>query len=358
MDNEKHIDNLYLSKGAHDPKLKEVFKKPQTANTSQQVPIVAPVHSYQCDILFFDSLARANHGYKMLLNIISLDNRFLWSFPLKKKSEAKDVMIDWIEKMSGVGHHPSNIYTDAGSEFTNKALRDYLSQQGIRSIDTTEKNKTGVVERVNGTLRSLIDRYMEKYKTVDYIDALPEIVDQYNHTPNDYFKILKDSKGHARLIAPAEATLEDVIAARAILRLKGKNIEKGVGATYTPGSYVRIREKKALFTKGSKRNYSSEVYKVIEYKPPVTIVVANAADSEKTRQFNWYDLQIVSSAASADKRSDKYKAEVAGLKKEAKFKRLMRDTKLPLNETGNIVIPKRLQVRGPRVVKAPKRLDL
>ena len=70
----------------------------------------------------FQSLAKHNHGYKYMLNVIDLFSKKAYSLPLKTKS-SNEVMEAFDRLFRYSGRIPKKLWTDQGSEFTNNKFK-------------------------------------------------------------------------------------------------------------------------------------------------------------------------------------------------------------------------------------------
>lgn len=138
---------------------------------------------------------KANGNYRFLLTAIDVTSRYAWVFPLKKKTpnEIKPYIQRIYEEMKRV--NPSNEQftwtSDDGREWAGE-VKKYLTDNGIPMHLTQRKTTTSMVERFNQTVWKRI----RKLQAVAFVDKLPDIVHNYNHTvhssigakPVDVFK--------------------------------------------------------------------------------------------------------------------------------------------------------------------------
>ena len=141
------------------------------------LPFTAPENTYCADLMFLDNYAKYNSGYHILLNVIEVTSKYLYVYPLKSKTGVYDAFKDLLENKNV---EIENLITDAGSEFINKKLKELLNDHGINLTNTTKKTYVGTVERVNKTIRELIERYLTLTGGYHYINILPELVKNYN----------------------------------------------------------------------------------------------------------------------------------------------------------------------------------
>ena len=74
-----------------------------------------------------------------------------------------------------------NLHTNEGKEFYNQHVKRLLDEYHIHHYSTAGEPKASMAERFNRTLKELTYKYMTAHNTPKYFDALPELVDKYNH---------------------------------------------------------------------------------------------------------------------------------------------------------------------------------
>jgi transposase InsO family protein len=226
--------------------------------------------TYVSDLMFLDNYARKNSGYKILLVVIDIISRQVYVRKMKKKSETLHELQDICKDLKP----PMKIlYTDSGSEYTNTAVKKWADNRGIELRPGKSSNTIYIVERVNRTLRDLIERYITTHD-FRWIDAIDDIVYNYNHSPHRALMIA------GKLKAPADINETD----RQILRARdisnNKSIIDELREKYHVGAKVRIRVPKSVFAKGGTGNFSEQVYTVKEYLPPARIRVEAGGSSK------------------------------------------------------------------------------
>lgn len=141
--------------------------------------------SYQIDLMFIPELKKQNHGYDIIFTAIEITTRMAYAIPMKKKDEEtmSDVMIKFI-KLSGC----KKLTSDAGSEFKNKTIKEILQKNGVKhkiyKSNDNQKRGLSLIERFNRTLRGYIVKYIQVSGQLNYVDALQDLVYNYNHTYN------------------------------------------------------------------------------------------------------------------------------------------------------------------------------
>ncbi|GJX42915.1 retrovirus-related pol polyprotein from transposon TNT 1-94 [Tanacetum coccineum] len=95
------------------------------------------------------------NGKKYVLVIINDYSRYTWTHFLRSKDETPEVLIDFLKLVQrGLHAQVRIIQTDKGTEFLNKTLHAYFSQEGIEHQTSTARTleQNGIIERQNHTL--------------------------------------------------------------------------------------------------------------------------------------------------------------------------------------------------------------
>jgi len=196
---------------------------------------------WSADLIDVQKYAARNDNFKYILLIIDIYSRYIWLFPLLNK-ESKTVL-DCFETFNEL---PENLWTDRGSEFTNKRFKNWCKANDVNLYHTGGESKAVFAERAIRTIRGLINGEMIEDNTDRYIDDLADILHFYNHhihssikeTPSDvYFKGVEPFQNYASTVVK-----------------KPK---------FKVGDYVRISRVKMAFEKGYSANWSEEVFKII-----------------------------------------------------------------------------------------------
>ena len=151
------------------------------------------VHSldemWQLDLSDMQWYKRENEGYAWILFAIDVFSRFVWTRPLKRKTGENtaaalaDIFREVTEDPQSRHTLPRVIYVDRGSEFYNKNVKDLLASTPIPATlrSSHDETKAAVVERVQRTIKARLWKYLYQNGTSRWVDALPAIVDSYNH---------------------------------------------------------------------------------------------------------------------------------------------------------------------------------
>ena len=246
------MENLFLYKNK-DPKL-EVFRTHRKQPVKDFIPINSLRDGWQADLMFLDSYARYNSNYGILLVLIEIPTRYGVVYPLKKKSDTFEKFKDFIKE-----YRPNLIITDKGGEFVNNKIKDLFKENNVKLYDTKYKNQVGIVERFNRTLRNLIERYIQLKGSYNYVDALPEILKQYNNH-------IHRTTGYSPNYLKNNVNKQDEFIKKQNQKIH--KVRNEIEKYFKPGMKIRKLINKALFEKGATPKYSSEVYEIIKVEPP------------------------------------------------------------------------------------------
>ena len=205
-----------------------------------------PFQAVQVDLADFVKLKRYNGGYRYLLVCIDVFSRYLWLKPLKSKYELHIPLKQILQQMkSKFGKTPETMTGD--NEFDTNGLQSLATQYNFDWYfgDAHEKFRTGIVERVIGTIRNLIKRYTMQNNTAKYIDVLNDLTENYNDTIHDSIRSRPSTALTTGQTFP-----------------KPFNVKKI--DTLQIGDKVRVLLPRDKFTKGSEPYYSEHIYEIVK----------------------------------------------------------------------------------------------
>ena len=222
------------------------------------------------DLIDFSSLANHNANNNWCLTAMDKFSRYAWAFPLPNKSGP--VVLTAIAKvLSTTLRLPTVCQFDSGGEFTNIALKNLLTEKGIKIVySESYKPSSNPVERFNGTLKRKIYKYLTMQNTLRWYDKLPVFLENYNGSvhsstnisPMDLQQASLDN--NEELLANVAKRLEE----RAI-RIFERNRPSNAQQEVNIGDWVRLsaytlrqERRNASFRKSYKINWSKELYRV------------------------------------------------------------------------------------------------
>ncbi|GFX51421.1 putative uncharacterized transposon-derived protein F54H12.3 [Trichonephila clavipes] len=212
---------------------------------------------FQADLVDMQSLAEFNKGYKYLLTCIDLFSKFAWAVPLKDKfgkSVKSGLEIIFKERK------PKVLQTDAGKEFLNKIVQNYLKKSECKFFFTNNDTKASIVERFNRALKTKMWKYFTEFNTKNYIDVIDKLIHSYNHS------------------YPRSIKMEPVSVSRHNRKQVLKNLygglrnEKPKASRFKIGDVVCVNKQKLHFEKGYEQNWRRELFIVFEIVQRIPIV--------------------------------------------------------------------------------------
>ena len=190
------------------------------------------------------AFSKDNNGIKYLLTVIDIFSKFVWIFPLKRKT-GQEVAHAFSKILRE--RKPCKVWVDKGKEFYNKDV-----QKLVAMYSTENEEKSCVIERFNRTIKENMFKYFSANNTRKYIDVLDILIEQYNNTIHSSTKM-----------TPVEASRE--VNENKVWR----NLypEFG-GVTLTPkfsiGDNVRITKKKKIFDNGYTQRWTEEEFTILK----------------------------------------------------------------------------------------------
>lgn len=130
------------------------------------------------DLADIPKLAPYNTGMRYIFICIDVFSKYLWAVPMKTKQASETVKV-LKSIIDSSGRKCAKIQVDKGKEFLG-AFKQYCDEHNIHIFHVESELKASVAERVIRTILERIWRYMQHKKTFTYIDALPDIVKNYN----------------------------------------------------------------------------------------------------------------------------------------------------------------------------------
>ena len=237
---------------------------------------------WEADLVDVSSLSRQNKGYKFFLTCIDVLSKFAWVIVLKNKKGA--TLVKAFKKILSSGRTPVRLFTDKGTEFTNRAFQKLLKTKSIHYFTAKNETKCSIIERFNRSLKAKVWKMFTHKNTNKYLDVLPKLVKAYNN-----------SKHRSIGTTPASVTIENQMEVKK--RLYGEDISTTrTKYKFKVDDRVRISKVKMMFEKGYKANWTEEIFvvtKCISRKPPV-YRIKDLAGEELDGTFYEKELQKVS----------------------------------------------------------------
>ena len=220
-------------------------------------------------------ISKFNKGFRFLLSVIDIYNKYAWVIPLKDK---KGITItNSLQKVLNESKLKSNkLWVDNGSEFYKRSIKSWLEKNDIEIYSIHNEGKFVVAERFIRTLKNKFYKCMTSISKNVYIDKLDDIVNKYNNTYNSTIKIKPvDVKSSTYFDSSKE--------------INDKNPK------FKIDDNVRISEHKNVFAKVYTPNWSEEVFVIKKVKNTVlwTYIINDLNGQEIVRMFYENKLQKI-----------------------------------------------------------------
>ena len=241
------------------------------------------VHSvdqtWAVDLADMQQYSKQNKHYKYLLAVIDVFSKYGWLIPLKNKTGAT---VSEAFKTLFKERKPMFIWSDKGSEFYNRQVKELLKDNNIKLYSTENEEKSSVVERWIGTMKQRMFKYFTAHDTNKYYDVLDDLVTDYNNTVHSSIKM-----------TPVEASKSEneLTVYQNLYPEKEKESKK---PKYKIGDRVRIAKMKGKFEKGYTTRWRREIFVIEEVlnTDPVTYKIKDLKDEEIKGSFYEQELQI------------------------------------------------------------------
>ena len=205
---------------------------------------------WSADLIDKSNISKYNKGYKFILTVIDIFSKYAWAIALKNKN-ANTVTEAFSSILEKSQRKPGKLWTDKGKEFYNNTFLTFLHKNNIEIYSTESELKAVFIERFSRTLQDKLKIPMYIKSDANWVSILDDIVDKYNNTVHSTTKM-----------TPLEGTNPKN---RIVINRGPKVLKQSV--KFKIGDYVRIPDKKKIFTKGYMENWGWELFKIHKILP-------------------------------------------------------------------------------------------
>jgi len=194
------LETLYKEAKQKDPtikraQVKKFLEEQETVQVHKQrhvqnfYPITAylPFQRLQIDLLDMSSHNhRLNKGKKWIFTCIDVYTRYAFAVAMKTKND-NDCLTAFRHIINEIKSNfkttPTQLDSDNESSFLSKRFIKFCEDNNIKQnlSEPGDGNPKGIIERFNGTLRRLIERYISAFQTQDWVTVLPDLIYNYNN---------------------------------------------------------------------------------------------------------------------------------------------------------------------------------
>ena len=251
------------------------FKRPRT--------ISPRVNSFWgSDVAYMLPFTAHNDGYSYFAVFIDLFSRYAQAKPMKtlRGREMLDVMKVVFEQDA-----PQSLYTDSGSEYTNRLVQNYLKRENIRHYTSKNEKKVAHAERLIKQLKRKILQYMNEKNTYKWVDVLPDIVHAYN---NSFHRVIK--------MTPAQAQVSDQYSvwsnqyfSQPKEAVEASHLKKDKGDDkFQIGDRVKLAAIKKPFDREYDERYTTETFTVTDKRMQDNIPSFSIKDEQNEPIIGWF----------------------------------------------------------------------
>jgi hypothetical protein len=246
--------------------INELYSPARRNFLRRRVEIRSLYDLYAGDLIEMKKNPKLNKNFTYILVVINCFSKMLYTRPLKSKTGTE--VAHALDNIFTTARPPKNFQTDDGTEFFNTHCEKIYRKHGINHYSTYSVIKSGIVERVNRTLKQLLYRQFAQQGSYKFLDILPTVTAQYNHTVHRTTKF-----------KPIDVNEENEYAVlKNILRNTAPkiNFNRLMIDKFKKGDYVRVSKYKNLFEKSYEQNWTNEVFKirdVVKFSHPTTYLL-------------------------------------------------------------------------------------
>ena len=237
---------------------------------------------WSIDLIDRSSLAKYNKNYKFIFTIIDNHTKYAWAIPLKDKSgkSTTNAFKSLIEKAK---RKPDKIWSDRGKEFYNKTFLDYLKQNEIQIYSTHSDLKAVFVERFNRTLLDLIKEPMYIEGKACWLNHLDTAMEKYNNRVHTTTKM-----------TPFEASNKKLVPCNNIINTEGA-LRNNKIPKFQVGDFVRVPDKRNLYSKGYTTNWNRELFKIHKIIPTNPVTYGLVDENNEQIEGKYYEQELLRS---------------------------------------------------------------
>ena len=241
---------------------------------------IIPHYKDECwsiDLIDRSSLSKYNKNYKFIFTIIDNHTKYAWAIPLKDKSgrSTTTAFKSFIEKAK---RKPDKIWSDRGKEFYNKTFLEFLKQNEIQIYSTNSDLKAVFVERFNRTLLDLIKKPMYIECKACWLNHLDAAMEKYNIRVHGTTKM---------------TPFEMVTNTKKIINIKINKNEKI--PKFQVGDYVRVPDKRNIYSKGYTTNWNKELFKIHKINPTNPVTYGLVDENNEQIEGKYYEQELLRS---------------------------------------------------------------
>ena len=266
---------------AWQEKLAEELHKPIKRHFTRRRVITYHIDEiWAADLVEMQQFSKGNKGFRYLLMVIDVFSKYGWIVPLK--DEKGETVAETFKSIFKDGRKPELLWTDKGTEFYNRHVKDLLNKHNIKLYSTENEEKSSVVETWNRTMKEKMWKQFTAENSTEWVDILRKLLAEYNNT-----------KHRSISMTPTEAS-EKKNEGTVYFNLYGDMKRSSTKPKFTVGDKVRISKyKRPVFDKAYTPNWTEEVFVVgkIQHTDPITYKLKDLNSEEI--QGSFYEQELL-----------------------------------------------------------------
>ena len=237
---------------------------------------------WSIDLIDRSSLSKYNKNYKFIFTIIDNHTKYAWAIPLKDKS-GRSTTTAFKSLIEKARRKPDKIWSDRGKEFYNKTFLDFLKQNEIQIYSTNSDLKAVFVERFNRTLLDLIKKPMYTDGKACWLNHLDTAMEKYNNRVHGTTKMTPFEMSTNNQLIPNNT--------EGALRKNFKNKQP----KFQVGDYVRVPDKRNLYSKGYTTNWNRELFKIHKNNNTNPVTYSLVDENNEQIEGKYYEQELLRS---------------------------------------------------------------
>ena len=230
----------------------------------------------QVDICDLRQLRRYNRGVSYYLIAIDCFSRYAFFRPLKRKTAAEAAKAFKSILENDVPFPVQRVVHDDGGEW-RREFAAVLREKNIQQ--NWARRHPSYVERLQGTLKSILARFLKEKESLDHASIFAAVVESYNHR---WHRIIKCTPAQA--IRP-----ENTVAVRyahAHAWKKREDTFQTRKPKFDIGDLVRVQLRQHTFSRTFHQTYSTEIFRIAQKHVHLPSIMYSVESLDGKKIFN------------------------------------------------------------------------
>ena len=255
--------------------VKRKFKRPRTISPGVNV-------YWGSDVAYMLPFTEHNDDYGYFAVFIDIFSRYAYAEPMKTLRGKE--MVDVMERVF-VNESPQFLYTDSGSEYTNKLVQAYLKRKNITHYTSKNEKKVAHAERLIKQLKRKLLQYMNEENTNRWVDVLQDVVQAYN---NSYHRVIKMTPVQAKTADQYVVWSNQYFSQPKDITQPSRPKQKNSVFTFEIGDRVKLAALKRPFDREYDEKYTTETFTITDRRMQGDIASYSVKDEMNESITGWF----------------------------------------------------------------------